>query len=77
MTSPVSSHLVDEKFHEKEKGDISFDDNYGRINRSCDYGNSMGYIRVDDGRRGYRSKETSQFSSHNTGETGGGDGIGG
>ena len=47
-----------------------------RRNRSLDYGDFRGDIRVYGGRRVYRSKETSHFSSHNMEETVGGDGRG-
>ena len=43
-------------------------------NRSRDYGNSRGYIRVDDGRSGSRSKYIIHFYSSNMVETVGGDG---
>ena len=43
-------------------------------NRSRDYGNSRGYIRVDDGRSGSRSKYIIHFYSRNMVETVGGDG---
>ena len=74
MTSSVSSHSIEENSHKKEKGDISFDDVNGRRNRSCDDGELRGDIRVDDVRRGSRSKDTSQFSSRNMGETVSGEG---
>ena len=61
MTSPVYCHCVEEKVNEKEKGDISYDDCDGGRYRSHDDGKSRVYIRVDGGRRGSRSKETSQF----------------
>ena len=64
FTSSVSSCCVD-KNHEKEKGDISFDDSIGRQSRSRDDGGSRNDIIFDGGRRGSRSKEFSHFSSRN------------
>ena len=55
--------------HVYEKGDIICDDGDGRRNISRDDGELRGYIRVDDIRRVYRSKETSHFYSFNIGET--------
>ena len=50
LNSPVSYCHVQENVHEKEKGDISSDDDDGIIYRSCDDGESRRDIRVDDGR---------------------------
>ena len=77
LTSSVSSCRVDENVHEKEKGDISFDDGDRRRNISRDDGDSRGDIRVDDGRIVSSTKDTIHFSYHNMGETVGGDGRGG
>ena len=49
--------------HGYEKGNISCDDGDGRRNVSLANGDLRGDIRVDDGRRGSRYKETSQFTS--------------
>ena len=54
-----------------------FYDDDGRRNISCDDGDSRGDIIFDDGRLGSRYKYTSNFYYINTGETVGGDGIGG
>ena len=42
LTSPFSSHHVDEKVYKIEKGDISHDDDDGRISRIHDDGESRG-----------------------------------
>ena len=43
-----SSRCVDENVHEKDKGNISFYDGNGRINRCRDDGEPRGDIIVDD-----------------------------
>ena len=48
-------------------GDISCDDSDGGRNISHDDGDLRGDIRVDDGRRGSRSKETRTFYHRNIG----------
>ena len=75
LTSRVSYRCVYLNGNEKYEDDISFDDGYGSRNGSRDDGESRGNMIVDDGRHGYRSKETSQFLSCNMVETGGDDGI--
>ena len=72
LTLSVSSCRVEEKVNEKDKGDISSDDDDGRIYRIHDDGESGLFIRADAGRRVSRSKETIHFFSHDTGETVGG-----
>ena len=76
LNSTVSSCRED-VFQEKQKGDINFDDDDGRINRSREYGDSRGGIRVCNGRHGYSYAKTSHFFSQDMGETVGGDGRGG
>ena len=46
LISPFSSCHVDENVHEKEKGDISFDDNDGRRNRSRYDGDLRGILEL-------------------------------
>ena len=76
MTSSFYFSCVEEKVHKKE-GDISYDDDYGQINRRYDDGYSREDIIVDDGRSRSRYKDTNKFTSFNTGETVGVDGRGG
>ena len=56
LTSLVSSRHVDENIHEIDKGDISYDDDYGRRNRISYDGDLMEEIIINDGRRGSTSK---------------------
>ena len=74
LTLTVSSRRGEKEtknIHEKEKGDISSNDDDGqRRYRSRGDGESRGGIRVEDGRCGYRSKDTFHL-----GETVGGGGI--
>ena len=74
---PVYKYFYEDKIvgysdNISEKGDISCDHGDGRRNITCDDGNLGGDIRVDYGRRAYRSKETSHIYSHNIGENVGG-----
>ena len=58
--------------HGYENCDISCDNGGGRRNKLFDNGELWGDIRVDDGRRGSKSKETIHFYSHNIVENVGG-----